>query len=152
MSAIPVVRDLRTHLERAVAHKESGDRLRDADDEWFAVCYFYSAYHTVKAAMLADPIFDDMKACAAVHANLTIESRFAEHHSGGFGSGGRSLGVNEIVFKLYKTIRVPYARLHDASIAVRYGGGLDAISPITVKNDFDALCSEYVAGRMVAPQ
>lgn len=151
MSSVPVVRDLKTHLERAVAHKETGDKLRDLGDDWFAVCYFYSAYHMVKAAMHADPIFDDMVACAAVDSALTIESRFAEHHSGGLGAGGRTLGINEIVFKLYKGIRVPYTRLHGASIAVRYGAGLDVISPVTVKGDFDSICKEYTEGRIIAP-
>ncbi|WP_136024257.1 hypothetical protein [Microbacterium sp. K27] len=151
MSTVPVVRDLKSHIERAAAHKATGERLLELDDEWFAVAFFYSAYHAVKAAMHADPIFDDMKACAAIDGSLTIESRFAEHHSGGFGKGGRTLGVNEIVFKLYKTIRVPYTRLHGASIAVRYGAGLDVISPVTVKDDFEAVCAEYAAGRIVAP-
>jgi hypothetical protein len=151
MSTAPVIRDLRTHLERAVAHKETGDRLAAADDEWFAVCYFYSAYHAVKAAMHADPIFDDIARCAAVDAALSVDSRFAEHHSGGSGKNGRSLGVNDIVFKLYKGIRLPYTRLHMASIAVRYGSGLDTISPVTVKDDFAAVCDAFSAGTIVAP-
>lgn len=152
MSSVPVARDAKTHLARSVVHMESGHRLRELGDEWFAVCYFYSAYHMVKAAMYADPIFDDPMRCAAVHPALTMDSRYAEHHSGGKGTNGRALGVNEVVFKLYHGIRVPYTRLHGASIAVRYGGGLEAISPITVKNDFDAVRKAYLGGEIVAPQ
>ncbi len=151
MSALPVARDLRTHLERAVAHAESGDKLQAAGDEWFAVCYFYSAYHMVKAAMHEDPIFDDVARCAAVSPLISLDSRYVEHHSGGKGENGRSLGVNELVMKLYHGIRVPYHRLHMASIAVRYGGGLGDISPITVADDFRAVSREYSGGKIVAP-
>ena len=151
MSAVPVARDVQTHLARSVAHMEAGDRLRDLDDEWFAVAYFYSAYHMVKAAMRDDPIFDDIARCAAVHPALSVDSRYAEHHSGGTGLNGRALGVNEIVFKLYSSIRVPYHRLHMASVAVRYGDGLTEISPVTVKQDFDAVRKSYLAGEVVAP-
>lgn len=151
MSTAPVVRDARTHLERAIAHMETGDKLKELDDDWFAVCYFYSAYHMVKAAMHADPIFDDMKRCAAVDARITIESRLAEHHSGGHGKNGRTLGVNELVFKLYKGIRVPYTRLHAASIDVRYGSGLVTVSPVTVANDFGIIARAYHDGAIVAP-
>jgi len=151
MSSVPVARDVQTHLTRSVAHMETGDRLRQLGDEWFAVCYFYSAYHMVKAAMRVDPIFDDIARCAAVHPALSVDSRYAEHHSGGLGQNGRSLGVNEIVFKLYEKIRVPYTRLHSASVAVRYAGGLGDISPVTVKDDFDAVRTAYLAGDIVAP-
>jgi len=151
MSSVPVARDVQTHLERSVAHMESGDRLRELGDEWFAVCYFYSAYHMVKAAMHADPIFDDIARCAAIDPYLSVDSRFAEHHSGGFGRNGRTLGINEIVMKLYRQIRVPYHRLHMASVSVRYGLGLGEVSPITVKSDFDAVRRAYLAGEIVAP-
>lgn len=151
MSTAPVARSARTHTERAVVHMETGDKLRAIGDEWFAVCYFYSAYHMVKAAMYADPIFDDMERCAAVHPRLTIASRLAEHHSGGFGTSGRTLGVSEVVFKLYKNIRVPYSRLHDASNQVRYGDGLGPISPVTVFDDFNDISRKYGNGEVVAP-
>lgn len=151
MSSVPVVRDQRMHLKRAIEHAEAGDRLKAVDDEWFAVCYFYSAYHMVKAAMQTDPIFDDAARCQAVDLRLTRESRYAEHHSGGAGVNGRTLGVNEIVFKLYHRIRVPYTRLHSASVSVRYGAGLEAISPITVADDFNAVRKAYLADEIVAP-
>lgn len=151
MSSVPVVRDHRTHVARAVSHMETGERLLALEDEWFAVAFFYSAYHMVKAAMHEDPIFDDIAKCAAVDSALTVQSRFAEHHSGGFGRNGRSLGVNEIVMKIYKNIRVPYTRLHQASIAVRYGGGLDPISPVTVEDDYRKVREAYLAGQVVAP-
>lgn len=151
MSAVPVARDVQTHLARSVVHMETGDRLRDAGDEWFAVCYFYSAYHMVKAAMHADPIFDDIARCSAVHPALSVDSRYAEHHAGGSSATGRALGINEIVFKLYKNIRLPYTRLHAASCAVRYGNGLAPISPITVSDDFAAVSRAYVANEIVAP-
>lgn len=152
MSSVPTARDLPSLLARSSSHQDAGDRLKALDDEWFAVCYFYSAYHMVKAAMLEDPIFDDIARCAAVHRNLSVDSRFTTHHSGGLAANGRSLGMNEIVMKLYKPIRVPYTRLHAASVAVRYGkDGLGEISPISVNDDYVAVCRAYGAGLIVAP-
>lgn len=150
MSGVPVVRDIETHKERAGTHRLTGDDLHALGNEWFAVCYFYSAYHLVKAAMNADPIFDSVTALAKIHASLTMESRYAEHHSGGFGQNGRSLGVNEIVFKLYPKIRVAYNRLHVASCHVRYSRGLGIISVQSVVDDYKIVAKAFAAGEIVA--
>lgn len=150
MSGVPVVRDVETHKERAETHRLTGENLQALGDEWFAVCYFYSAYHLVKAAMNVDPIFDSATALSKIHPSLTMESRYAEHHSGGFGQNGRSLGVNEIVFKLYPKIRVAYNRLHVASCHVRYSRGLVTISTQSVIDDYKVVAKAFAAGEIAA--
>jgi hypothetical protein len=151
MSSVPTVRDVATHEARADTHEATGDHLYALGDEWSAVCYFYAGYHLVKAAMNSDPIFASISKLSAVHPLLTLDARFAEHHSGGHGANGRSLGVNEVVMKLYKGIRLPYTRLHMASVHVRYGRGLETLSPQTSHDDFKAVRKAYDAGLIVAP-
>jgi hypothetical protein len=151
MSSVPVVRDVATHKERAAAHKQSGVTLLGVDDEWFSVCYFYAAYHLVKAALNEDPIFGSLTSLQKISPKLTPDVRFAEHHSGGQGQNGRSLGINEAVFHMYKNIRVSYSRLHIASCHVRYGRGLDTVSVESIESDFSDVWSAYHAGEIVAP-
>lgn len=151
MSNVRTVRDVPTHIARAEEHEQAGDRLYALGDDWSAVCYFYAAYHLVKAALNADPIFSSLSDLQAIHRLLTLDARFAEHHSGGLGANGRSLGVNEIVFQLYKNVRTPYTRLHMASCHVRYGRGLESLSAQTSLDDFKAVKKDYVGGLIVAP-
>lgn len=114
------------HLERAARHRKVGEALRDAGDEWAAVCYFYSAYHLVKHALLIDPIFDDPTALSRIHVTLTPDDRFTTSHHGRQRSGQpRDWGVNELVSRLYRPIAGNYERLHQASIHVRYESGLN---------------------------
>lgn len=150
MSSVPVVRDVKVHLQRADGHETTGNALRAVSDEWFSVAYFYSAYHLVKAAMNVDPIFGSATSLAKIDPHLTIEGRFAEHHSGGFGKNGRTLGVNDVVFKLYPGIRVAYTRLHMASCHVRYGHGLTTLSPQAAFDDFQVVRKAYHEGAIVA--
>ncbi len=113
------------HLERAARHRKVGDALFGAGDEWAAVCYFYCAYHLVQHALLTDPVFDDAKTLAAIHADLTPDHRFTQRHKGRRRvNEAREWGVNELVQTLYRGIIGRYDRLHQASIMVRYNSGL----------------------------
>jgi hypothetical protein len=148
MSSAPANPTAQACLKRAIAAQVTGKMLREAGDEWFAVCYFYAAYHTVKAAFIEDPVFDDVARLAAKSPHLIMEDRFAESHHGRVNFGTRRLGVNDIVAKLYPDIAVEYVRLHMASMAVRYQQGLGAISVQSVMDDYETVISAYQAGAL----
>ena len=113
------------HVARSDRHLKVGNALNDAGDEWAAVCYFYSAYHLVKSALLADPVFDDPAALASVRPDLSPEDRNTSSHHGRNRRGEpRIYGVNELVLTLYRPIVGEYERLHQGSIEVRYHQGL----------------------------
>lgn len=137
-------------LERAVAMKEAAERIESVEHEWAAVSYFYSAYHTVKAAFIEDPIFTDLARLQAADPRLIMDDKFVTHHRARLGGGDRKLGVNEIVRILYPTIAARYHRLHMASIAVRYEGGLQAYEFAAVKEDYAAVADAYVNGELRA--
>lgn len=112
------------HLTRAREHEQVGDALKDAvGNEWAAVCYFYSAYHLVRAALVADPIFDSMARLKAKSSHLMPSDRYTDSHHGSR-APGMNFGVNELVNLLYPQILQSYEFLHQASIAVRYDTGL----------------------------
>ncbi len=135
-------------LERAVVMKETAERLSGSDEEWAAVCYFYSAYHTVKAAFIEDPVFGDLNRLQSFSTDLVPDDRYVTHHRGRLGNGPRKPGVNDIVRMFYPTISKQYVRLHMASIAVRYEGGLAPIQLATVKADYHVIAEAYV-GRLL---
>lgn len=113
------------HLERAARHRKVGDALFEAEDEWAAVCYFYSAYHLIQHAFLTDPIFDDALGLQAIHPTLVPDHRFTSSHKGRQRPGQvREWGVNELVHALYRPVIGKYDLLHQASIHVRYHAGL----------------------------
>jgi hypothetical protein len=117
------------HLQRAARHQKVGDALADAGDEWAVVCYFYSAYHLVRCALLEDPVFNDPTALQRIHPALTPAHRNTENHHGRQAKGQpREFGVNELVFALYRPITSSYERLHQYSIEVRYKAGLAVMS------------------------
>lgn len=148
MTAVQALRTSEDCLGRAVAIKESAKKLLGLGDEWFAVCYFYSAYHTVKSAFIEDPVFDDINDLARVDRFLIMEDRFATSHHGRVSNGIRRLGVNDIVARLYPTVAAEYVRLHMASLAVRYGRGLGVISAESVKADYSQVVGYYTDGKM----
>lgn len=137
-------------LTRAVAIKESAETLRIAGDEWHAVCYFYAAYHTVRAAMLEDPVFRNAKRLSTFSPNLAMQDQHATSHHGylGHDSRGRKFGVNDIVKLLYPSIAAEYVRLHMASVDVRYGHGLPANN--FVLSDFVTVADAYTSGSLKA--
>lgn len=117
--------DSEAHRRRAAEHERVGNALADASHEWAAVCYFYAAYHIVKAALLDDPIFDAVDTCQAKHPDLMPEDRYVSRHKGRRNtSAGREWGVNELVLQLYRAAAGDYDKLHQASNDVRYHDGL----------------------------
>jgi hypothetical protein len=150
MSSSPSIRTAVKCVERADAFQMSAGKLHAAGDEWFAVCYFYAAYHLVRAAFIADPVFDSIKALAEIDGRLVMEDRFIERHQGRVDGRTRTLGVNDVVRMLYPAITVEYRRLHAASIAVRYSEGLRTIAPATVLADYAVVRGAYDAGKLRA--
>lgn len=97
-----------------------------SEDEWAAVCWFYAAYHLVRASLQRDPRFDDPGQLAQMSARLCMDDRYAQRHKGRRGGANVELGINDIVRLAYRDVRSPYERLHQASIDVRYESGLRA--------------------------
>jgi hypothetical protein len=146
----PSLRTAESCLRRAVKTKETADALWESGDEWAAVCYFYAAYHAMKAALIEDPVFDSLTDLAKHSPFLLLEDRFATKHNGYFGAGVRRMGVNDIVVSLYPTVAAEYVRLHIASVGVRYGNGLAPITLQSVRNDYDAVIGAYQSGELKA--
>lgn len=111
---------------RAGQHARSASAMAAAAEEWFAVCWFYSAYHLVRARMSEDPVFLDPSGLSQVDARLCMADQQTTRHQGRRGGGRCELGINDIVRLLYRPIAPSYHKLHQASIAVRYGHGLKA--------------------------
>lgn len=138
------------HLERADNHERVGRLLLDANHEWGAVCLFYAAYHQVKAALLEDPIFDSLDASQNKRAHLQPDDRFTSRHQGR--RGGRSAvewGMKDLVLLLYRSAAGSYARLHMASIDVRYYNGTRA-SAAEVLEVFDSFEAGRQAGELTS--
>ncbi|GGC03170.1 hypothetical protein [Cellulomonas carbonis] len=112
------------HATRAHRHRKVGDALAAAGDEWAFVCFFYSAYHLVKAALLLDPVFDDPDRLGKSPVPLTADDRHVSRHKGRRRPGAPvDWGVNDLVGTIYRFIRDDYEMLHQLSIEVRYGQG-----------------------------
>lgn len=139
------------HLRRAKDHKAVGDILGEAQHEWAAVTWFYSAYHLMRASLLVDPIFDDVRVLSRVNVDMTPETRFTSRHKGRRPMSGqaREWGLNDLVLKLYRPAAGSYERLHQASITVRYGAGLpkDALPSLT--EALDKIHAMHDAGQLV---
>lgn len=127
----------------------TGDSLLRLDDSWFAVCYFYAAYHLMRASFIADPIFESLPALSRVSPNLTFEHRWVTHHSGRVSRGERTLGINDVVRMLYPQVSAIYLRLHSASVGVRYYSGLAPITKESVQSDFQVIADAYSGGELV---
>lgn len=136
------------HMTRARRHEHIADAL--SVDEWAAVPYFYAAYHIVRCALIEDPIFDDIDRLHATHLDLIPPDRHTGRHKGRKNSSaGREWGVNELVALLYPRIVSEYERLHQASIAVRYGSGLKAPIP-SLRADLTTIIGAYNNGQLTA--
>jgi hypothetical protein len=132
------------HNARADRHAKVGDALHGAGDEWAAVCFFYAAYHLVRATLLSDPIFSDMSRLKVINRNLMPQDQFSESHHGSR-QPGASFGVNELVRLLYPSIYRHYEYLHQASIQVRYEKGL-RFQLDSVRESLDAVRGAVEAG------
>lgn len=110
------------HRTRASEHEKLGLTLLDVKQEWAAVSLFYSAYHHAKAALLEDPIFDDLSALQAANRRLTLDDRTVSMHKARKGSP--HIGLNDLVLILYRPVAASYHKLHQMSVDVRYQHGL----------------------------
>lgn len=137
------------HVARAARHRKVGDALADAGDEWALVCFFYSAYHLVKAALVSDPVFDDPARLAKAPISLTPDDRHVTSHKGRRRPGSpQEWGVNDLVAMLYRFIRDDYELLHQASIEVRYGQGL-VLPPLkTAREALDRISARSDSGTL----
>lgn len=138
-------------LQRADVFRATADGLADDGDEWAAVCYFYAAYHVVRAAFIEDPVFDSIAAAAAKHPNLGMQDRWATNHQARLGSGPRALGINDIVKIIYPSIKFEYVELHSWSVNVRYNEGLEPTASIQdAARYYERIRNEYDAGNLKA--
>lgn len=139
------------HCARALHHGHVGRALvSTGEPQWGAVCYFYAAYHLVRAALTSDPIFHDPTRLSRVHPELTPSDQLVGRHKGRRQSAnGREWGVNELVALLYPRFMQPYERLHQASIDVRYYGGLRA-SGDELEANLKAIEDGYASGQLIA--
>lgn len=139
------------HTARADRHFVVGDALFNAGDEWSAVCFFYSAYHHVKAALLQDPRFDDPTELHKLHIDLVADDRLVTRHKGRKNAGhGREWGLNELVMLLYPSIVTSYEALHQSSIQVRYYSGLLGGDLDSVRDDVEVARSAAQSGGVLS--
>lgn len=135
-------------LERAIAFKADAEQLRGISNQWFAVSYFYAAYHTVRASLMDDKIFADLPRLKAHNPNWIPDDRWNGHHSARVGPNPP--GVSDLVKALYPDIAIDYGQLHSASIAVRYGLGLDGYDGDSLASAFHKIATAATAGELVA--
>lgn len=140
-----------THASRAARHAKVGRALRDVGDEWATVCFFYSAYHLVRCAILRDPIFDDPARLTALNRDLLPDDRYVSRHKGRKNRFEKEWGLNELVLVLYRHVAGPYDLLHQASITVRYGSGLPAGWLDRSSDQLDQIVAAHDSGSLVAP-
>lgn len=140
------------HRARAQRHRVIGNMLVEAGDEWGAVPLFYSGYHYVKAALLRDPIWENVGVLQRINKDLVPDDRLTDRHKGRRRGGQpREWGINELVQTLYPAASKPYEQLHQASISVRYGAGLPHGALPGISKAIDTLCQMDAAGELEAP-
>lgn len=110
------------HCAYSDDHLDHGQKIAGVSPEWASVAYFYSAYHSMKAALLDDPIFDDLGELKKLSPHLMTDSKYAHVHKVRNGQPG--FGVNNLVHLLYPGKRQSYEKLHQSSLGVRYGQGV----------------------------
>lgn len=140
--------DLSTSVTRAREHAKLAAVMFETDQEWGAVCGFYSAYHLIRASFLADPVFEDPIRLSKINSKLLPDDRWVTKHSTG-GLNAPSYGINEIVSTLYLEIRARYQRLHIASNLVRYDRGLKPAQLAAAQGDLAEVTRAYEAGEIV---
>jgi len=151
MPSLPLRED--QHRARAQRHRFIGDLLAEASDEWGAVPLFYSGYHMIKAAMLRDPIWEQVNALQTINQDLIPDDKYTDRHRGRrrTGGGAREWGVNELVQVLYPKASPSYERLHQGSIDVRYGIGLPFGALPALRDAMDRLEELDSSGELEAP-
>lgn len=131
---------------RAVTFARDAEELLAIENQWFAVAAFYAAYQLVRSALIVDPVFADLARLHAIDTSLQPEDRLAHVHAARRGKGHAAPGVNDLVQKLYPSIRVRYLRLHSASVAVRYEIGIGAYRSVDLMGDLVTVRSAVDAG------
>lgn len=112
------------HRTRSEEMGRDARQLHESGIEWATVAYFYSAYHLVRAALLNDPIFDDMARLKRVNPHLQPSDRDTTKHKGRR-NGPIEFGINDLILMLYgREASGPYNYLHIASVQVRYEASL----------------------------
>lgn len=145
------IRTPKACLERAIAFKKDAEDLQAIGNQWYAVSYFYAAYHAVRASLLEDPIFSDIERLHSYRSNWLAEDRYNGHHQARRTVNGENPpGVSDMVRVLYPQIAVEYAQLHSASIAVRYGLGLAAYDADALAAAYEKIAKAAIAGELVA--
>lgn len=138
-----------SHADRCALSRKNlahARKIAEYSPEWAMVAYFYSAYNSIRAALMADPIFSDLSALKSINSELTPDDKNEYRHHVRAKQPG--FGVNQLVQMLYTPFSEDYEKLHQASIAVRYGGGtlvypLGQIEEMSV-NIFEARKSEML--------
>jgi len=143
-----VIYDVDTCVARAREHAKLAAVMFDTQQEWAAVCAFYSAYHLLRASLINDPVFDDAHRLSRINSRILPEDRQVHKHSTG-GLSKPAYGLNEIISVLYPAIRARYIRLHIASIDVRYGTGIRAISTDSLRQDLAEITRAFDDGEII---
>ncbi|WP_461634516.1 hypothetical protein [Glutamicibacter soli] len=139
-----------TQLEGwADPHWRTAQSLFKNGDQWAAVAAFYTSYQLMRAALIVDPIFRDESALTLAHPSLRPEDRFETKHSFG-GINKPQLGLIEMCIVLYPHVSRYYTLGHQASVGVRYEGGLPRHVPLDKSIEYaNIFRTEYAAGNLV---
>jgi hypothetical protein len=131
--------------------ERDAEQLNALPSQWYAVSYFYAAYHTVRAALMEDAIFSDLPRLKAHDPHWTPDDRRATHHQARKSrTRPNPPGVNDLVKALYPQIAIEYVQLHSASVAVRYGLGLSGYDPSALASAYQTIASAAGAGDLTA--
>jgi hypothetical protein len=150
--SVSSVRTPHACLERALQFKADAEQLKALSNQWYAVSYFYAAYHTVRASIMEDPIFQDPSRLKALNSSWEGPDRWNDHHQTRRGNGiVGAPGITDLVKELYIDISIEYVQLHSASIAVRYGLGLAGYTSEALTAAFAKIATAATAGELVAP-
>lgn len=130
-------------------HWLTAEKLAAEDDPWAAVAAFYSVYPLLRAALIQDDIFSDMRRLKSINPNLMTDDRYIKKHDAG-PRNKTAFGLNQLCTAMYLHATAEYHYCHKASIQVRYESGLRFPYSIpTVMNRAEAFRKEYIAGNLV---
>ncbi|WP_313812973.1 hypothetical protein [Glutamicibacter sp.] len=120
-----------------------------SSDQWAAVAAFYTSYHYLRAALIADPVFQDQKALSLIHPALKVGDQFEKKHSFG-GLSKAQLGLIEMCIVVYPHVSRYYTLGHQASCGVRYDGGFPRHVSLEKSMEYaEIFRQEYLAGNLV---
>ncbi|HEY4212097.1 MAG TPA: hypothetical protein VGM84_11490 [Steroidobacteraceae bacterium] len=141
------VRTPKECLERAVVFKSDAEQLKSINSQWYAVAYFYAAFHAIRSALMLDPVFQDIVRLHGFDASWVPSDRFNSHHQARRNSGAIGApGVLDMVKELYPAIAIEYAQLHSASVSVRYGLGLGGYDQAALTRSYEKIAAAVMVG------